>query len=265
MKMRPLIIALLLALALDSCSAAPTPAALPTLVLDSSPGTDRPSGATVTASGQVIPASKVNLSFPLIGAVKTIDVQVGDTVTTGDTLITLDTLILEARVAEAEAGVASAETEVRYLRRVGPGAEQLLAAQAEVERAVAAVEQAKAILNQAALKTPIGGTVVAINVAPGETVVPGQVAIIVGDLTDMRVETTDLSERDVPALRIGQSATVFVSALDRELTGKVADIARAAETIGGDVVYKVTIELDEQPTELRWGMSAEVTIQAEQQ
>jgi HlyD family secretion protein len=35
------------------------------------------------------------------------------------------------------------------------------------------------------------------------------------------------------------------------------------ETVGGDVTYKVTIELDEQPAGLRWGMSAEVEIQAE--
>jgi len=31
--------------------------------------------------------------------------------------------------------------------------------------------------------------------------------------------------------------------------------------VGGDVVYKVTIELDEQLKGLRWGMTAEVTIE----
>jgi len=34
-----------------------------------------------------------------------------------------------------------------------------------------------------------------------------------------------------------------------------------AGTVGGDVIFKVTIALDERPKGLLWGMTAEVTIQ----
>ena len=84
------------------------------------------------------------------------------------------------------------------------------------------------------------------------------------DLSNMRVETTDLSERDIPAVQIGQTANVFIDALDDNFSGKVVDIDRQSETVGGDVTYKVTIDLDQQPAGLRWGMSAEVEIQTEQ-
>jgi len=261
MKNVYLILLIVFAFALTSCSQGATPTPIPTVILDSS--SRGSSAATVSASGEVVPVNKVNLSFPLIGTVKTIQVRIGDTVNAGDTLVTLDTLILEAKVAEAEANVAAAETQVRYLRRVGPGDEQLQAALAEVERAMAGVEQAKAILEQAALKAPISGTVVAVETAPGETAVPGQVVIIIGDLTNMHIETTDLSEQDVPAVQLGQVAVVFIDALDQEFSGQVVDIGRSSETIGGDVVYKVTIELNEQPDGLRWGMSADVEIQTE--
>jgi HlyD family secretion protein len=40
----------------------------------------------------------------------------------------------------------------------------------------------------------------------------------------------------------------------------VVEIAQQSETVGGDVVFKVTIELDEQPEGLRWGMSADVNL-----
>jgi HlyD family secretion protein len=40
----------------------------------------------------------------------------------------------------------------------------------------------------------------------------------------------------------------------------VAGIAPQATTVGGDVVYAVYVELDEQPPDLRWGMSIEVAI-----
>lgn len=255
----------ILAIALSACNQSASPTAIPTIVLGpSSPSQGGPSGSSVSASAEVVPVHKVNLSFPLVGTVKTIDVQVGDTVTAGDVLVSLDTVILEAKVAEAEANVAATETQVRYLRRVGPGDEQLKAAEAEVERAQAVVDQVQATLAQATLAAPIAGTVVAVEIAPGETVVPGQVVVIIGDLTNMRIETTDLSEQDVPAVQIGQEVVVFIDALGQEFNGEVADIARSSETIGGDVVYKVTVELDEQPEGLRWGMSAEVEIQAEQ-
>ena len=87
--------------------------------------------------------------------------------------------------------------------------------------------------------------------------------ITLASLNNLRVETTDLSERDLPGVQIGQTARIFVEALNQELTGKVIAIAPRANTVGGDVVYKVTIELDDQPQGLRWGMSAEVNIQTE--
>jgi hypothetical protein len=43
----------------------------------------------------------------------------------------------------------------------------------------------------------------------------------------------------------------------------VVDIAPRADTAGGDVVYAVTIALDDQPRELRWGMSVEVEIEVQ--
>jgi multidrug resistance efflux pump len=198
-----------------------------------------------------VPVSKVSLSFPLTGIVKTVEVTAGDPVKAGDVLVTLDTVILEARVAEAQAGVASTETRVRYLRRVGPGDEQLNAAIADVDRANAVLEQMKATLAQASLTAPIDGTAAVVDIAPGETVTPGKIVVVIGDLTAMQIETTDLSERDVAAVQVGQTASVFIEPLNGEFPGKVVDIARTSETVGGEVVYKVTIALDEQPDGLR--------------
>ena len=262
------ILLLTLTLLLTACGQAATPEPIPTVALDiSAPGSGSPasdSGSTVIASAEVRPADSVNLSFPLLGAVKTVEVLVGESVSTGQVLARLDTVILDARVAEAEANVLAAETQVRYQRRVNSSQEQIDSAQAEVDRADAALAQAKATLEQATMISPIDGTVVKVNAAPGETANPGQVVIVVADLSHLRIETTDLSERDILAVRIGQQASIFIDALDESHTGEVVDIARQSETVGGDVVYEVTIEFTNQPVGLRWGMSAEVEIQTEQ-
>jgi RND family efflux transporter MFP subunit len=251
---------LILALTLTACSGAissPTP--LPTVVLDAAP-TGGSSAGTVTASGEVVPLQHVRLSFPLTGTVKSVEVKEGDRVTAGQPLVTLDTAILEAKVAEAEAAVATAETQVRYLRRVGSSQEQLDSAQASVDRATAQLESARATLAQATLTAPMDGTVAALDIAPGEVVTPGQIVVQIGDLSVFQIETTDLSERDAPKVKLGQSVKVYLEALEVEVAGRVADIARVSSTVGGDVVFKVTIALDEQVEGLMWGMSADVAI-----
>ena len=83
------------------------------------------------------------------------------------------------------------------------------------------------------------------------------------DLSDLRAENTDLSERDVVQVKVGQDASVYIEALNMDIPGSVARISPQANVIGGDVVYTVLIELDEQPDGLRWGMTVEVTIETE--
>jgi macrolide-specific efflux system membrane fusion protein len=269
MKKITFILFLTLALVLTACGQAATAEPIPTVALDTSASDSEASasalGDTVIASAEVRPADSVNLSFPQLGRVTSVEVEVGDTVTAGQTIATLDTTILEARIAEAEASVIAAQTQVTYLQRVGVGNayEQIDAAKADVDRAQAVVDQLKATLAQTTLTTPVSGIVIVVDVAPGETANPGQVIIVIADLNHMRIETTDLSERDIPAVQIGQTAKVFIDALDDSYEGEVVDIDRQSETVGGDVTYKVTIELNQLPDNLRWGMSAEVEIQAE--
>jgi RND family efflux transporter MFP subunit len=261
--MKRLIIPIILILTLTACELPYTPAAtpLPTVSLDST----SPSGSSpeaVTASAQIVPLHTAQLSFPAIGRVKTVDIKVGDTVAAGQSLVTFDTILLEARVREAEANLSIAQIQLDYLKRVGTDERNMDAAKADVERAQALVDSAKATLeSQSALVAPFDGTVVSADVEPGETVVPGRVILLLADLSRYQVETTDLSERDVTRVKAGQTVNITIDALGQTFTGKVAEIALVSSTLGGDVVYTVTIDFDKQPEGLLWGMSADVEIQ----
>jgi membrane fusion protein (multidrug efflux system) len=255
------ILASTLTFVLAACGSSATPTAIPTVSLDTVLQSASSSGNS-SASAIVVPVKKVELSFPLSGVVKTVEVAAGDSVTAGQPLVSLETEIFEAKVKEAEANVIVEETQVAYLVRVGTSQENLDAAKADVERMKALVEIAKAQLAQATLVAPFDGTIASVDIYPSEYASAGQVIIKMGDLSHMQIETTDLSEKNVPSVKIGSPATVYIQALNNEFKGKIVDIARISETVGGDVVYKVTIELDKQPEGLRWGMSTDVTIQA---
>lgn len=266
MKKIYLIVITTIALGLAACSQNATAEAIPTISLDSSsaqPSSPSSSGGNASASGVVVPVQKVELAFPTLGAVKTVEVAAGDEVSANQPLVTLDASILESRIKEAEANVVIAQTNVTYLRRAGETQERIDAAVADVEAAQARVDIAKAQLAQATLVAPFDGTIASVEISPAEIANPGQIVIVMGDLTHFQIETTDLSEKDAPSVQVGQTASVFIDALGQEFNGKVIDIARVSETVGGDVVYKVTVELDEQPEGLRWGMSTEVKIETE--
>ena len=79
-------------------------------------------------------------------------------------------------------------------------------------------------------------------------------AVVISDVARLFVETTDLSEQDVPGVAVGQPVRVHLKALNKDVKGKVARISPLADTLGGDVVYKTRIDLDSLPEGLRAGM-----------
>ena len=234
MKKISWIACIVLALTLTACGSAATPTAIPTIVLNAKPVAA--SSGAVSASAQVVPAQHVQLSFPLTGVADSVSVKEGDTVTAGQTLVKLDTKILEAQVKQAEANVAANQSQVDYLTRTKISMEQLDTAQANVDNAKAVLDTANATLAEATLKAPFAGTIASVNISPAETVVPGQVVIVMGDLSHFQIETTDLSERDIPTVKVGQSANVSIQALNQQFSGKVSDVARISSIIGGDGV-----------------------------
>jgi RND family efflux transporter MFP subunit len=247
---------IIIALALGACApkAAPTPSvteATSTPVIESG----------VNASAVVVPVDYVELAFTTVGRVTSVEVKVGDDVTAGQTLVQLDTAVLEAQIKEAEFNVQALQSTLDKLTRNVATERDRSIAKANVDSAQARLDSIKAQLANSTLLSPVSGTVTAVDISIGETVTPGRVLITVADLKTFRIETTDLSEVDIPQVKVGQPAKVFIEALNKDATGKVVEIAQQSETVGGDVIFKVTIELDEQPEGLRWGMSAEVNLE----
>lgn len=234
---------------------------------------------TVTASAVIIPAQVAELGFVISGIAREIPVREGDTVKAGQILMVLDTPDLQFAVDEARASLRAAQAEeeirrneiikkykinwvtftVKKLRLAVPH-EVIEIANARIEQARASVEIARANLAQGTLIAPHDGTIAALEVIPGEFVPSDQTVVTLATLNTLQVETTDLSERDISNVHPGDTANIFVEALNRNISGKVIGISPIASTVGGDVVFKVTIAPDTQPEGLLWGMTAEVEI-----
>jgi HlyD family secretion protein len=175
-----------------------------------------------------------------------------------------------ARVREANAAVAAAEAQRNVaqarleLLRAEAIAEEIAVAQADVTLAQAALDAALVALERTELHAPFDGTVGTVDVRVGELVAPGDPLLTLGDLSTLRVETTDLDEKDVTKVTVGQQVTVTFDALaGRFFAGRVTRISPMADPSVGGVNYTVVVELDEIAPAVRWGMTAFVDIEAE--
>jgi multidrug efflux pump subunit AcrA (membrane-fusion protein) len=135
---------------------------------------------------------------------------------------------------------------------------------ARLRQAKLDVQMAQANLDATRLVAPFPGEVAFVTASNGDYISPGQVLLVISDVKHLHIETTDLSERDVPRVGLGQTTIIHIKALNQEVGGKVTAISPLADTLGGDVVYKVTIALDELPSNLRAGMSVEVQFNPNQ-
>lgn len=222
--------------------------------------------SVVTASGQIDPKVKVNISAHVIGKIERLYFEEGDTVRRGQKLVDLERPIFTAQrdrtraelatrrieVQRAQAALTAAELSYKRaeeLQRQGIQAQEifdrarvdLANARAGYASSLAGVRQAEATLRQAdedlsrtTIVSPLDGKVVQLNAREGEVVVtgtmnnPGSVIAVIADLSEILVEA-EVGETEIVGIEIGQPARITVDAVsDREYRGHVAEIGSSA-------------------------------------
>jgi len=206
--------------------------------------------------------------------VKEVKVAVGDAVKKGDVLATADTADLKSQLTQAENTLASARQSLlaatttyddavtadvtAQIRQARIG---LYNARNQVAQAKTTVSDLRAQIANATLTSPIDGVVTESNISAGFDAPAGNALVI--DSTGFQV-TTDVVESDLNDIKVGQAASVSVSAVDAVLDGKVTEISPVAGTSSSNgssaVSYPVTVQLTNAPASLRSGMTADVTI-----
>jgi HlyD family secretion protein len=145
----------------------------------------------------------------------------------------------------------------------GPKPEDLSVAQARLENAKATLSAAEAALEDLELRASFSGTISELDVREGEWVTPGQLVLVLANLNDLRIETTDLNEIDAARVQPGDTVSVTFDALpDVQVKGKVESIAPKASP-GTGVNYTAVVVMDDWPESLRWGMTAFVDIEVQ--
>jgi multidrug resistance efflux pump len=170
----------------------------------------------------------------------------------------IDLALARSELALAEARLRQAEQE-RFKWLDGPDADDLEAANARLRAAEAGLAAARTVMQGAEVLAPISGTIMDLNVKPGESAISGQTLAVIADLSEWVVETQELSEEDVVRIQPGEHVSLSLDAYpDTTLAGVIESVSQYYLEEEGEVFYQARIGLAPTEVPLRWGMTARV-------
>ncbi|MDJ0754146.1 MAG: HlyD family efflux transporter periplasmic adaptor subunit [Ardenticatenaceae bacterium] len=168
----------------------------------------------------------------------------------------------------AQASLVASQQELERALK-GPTDAEIAAAELNVEQAELvleqdqfSLEQAQEALSQAELIAPWDGTVLAVDVTTGAFIAAGSPVVTLLDTNRMEFHTTNLSERDLAQVEIGQAAEVTLKSYPNDpINGTVMRIGlQASGVIGDAAVFPVVIAVESGEQIVRTGMTGQAEI-----
>lgn len=236
----------------------------------------------VMANGTLNPVILVNVGTQISGTVMKLHTDFNRPVKAGDLLAELDPAILEAKIRQTEANLASARANFNNaelaLKRnenlktrgfVSDGAldglrKDMETAKAQVMQQEAQLAQDKTNLTYSKIRSPIDGIVVNRTIDVGQTVAASfqtpTLFQIARDLKRMQIDTA-VAEADVGAISEGQPVRFTVDAFrEQDFSGKVRMVRLNPTSQQNVVTYNVVIDVDNKDGVLLPGMTAQVAV-----
>ncbi|MFH0792315.1 MAG: efflux RND transporter periplasmic adaptor subunit [bacterium] len=166
---------------------------------------------------------------------------------------------VQTQLSSANGALIKAEEELNKLKAPARS-EDVDYYQAQVKQGEAQVSLLVVQINDATLRSPVDGQIVAVLKRVGEVVVPTET--IIGILSNDPFEiTVSIYEEDVVKIKINNPVEIKLTAFSGAIfSGRVINVEPAQEMINDVVYYKTTIGFDNPPDGLRPGMTADVSI-----
>lgn len=164
----------------------------------------------------------------------------------------------ENNLALRKAELEKAQLTYDRMKENGVDSQQFAVLEARLNAAKAGVAAFEVI-------APFDGVVTDLNAKAGSSIGAGKTAVTVADFSQWLVNTTDLTEIDVVQLTENDPVVVTLDALpDVKLKGTILSIGQTYTENQGDVVYEVSILLNDTHPAMRWGMTASVTFESQE-
>ena len=215
-------------------------------------------------AGEIKPRIDSRLGFRVGGKIVRRQVEIGQHVKPGDVLAQLDArdyqLAADASRAQVKAALTNRDLAAADYKRYAALREQNFIAGAELERRETTLKAAQAQLEQAQaqfaaqgnqtgyanLVADVAGIVTAVEADPGQVVTAGMIVVRIAQ-DGQRDVVFSVPEDKVAAVKAGSDVTVRVWTDNRQLAGKVREVAAAADPVTRTFAVKVTLDASASP------------------
>ncbi len=246
-------------------------------------------GAELILSGSVVSDNQKMITSRFMGFIKNIQVSEGDMVKRGQLLYEIDSKDIDSAKSQVEltidqAKLASQMYKNQYdnlqinLKRHQRLYKKDMVSKFEVENlelnsknlqtmllvSKKQIAQAKAklqeVMNQykyLKMKAPNDGVIIAKNIKVGEMAMPGIPALVLSDLSDIKI-VTEISESNLKDIKISQEVEVEVPSMELKSKGTISAIIPSSNPMTH--TFKIKVKFDSQDKMIYPGMYATVKI-----
>ena len=229
-----------------------------------------------SVSGNVQPEKEVNISTRMMGYITNVNAEVGNRVSKGKVLVNISNTDLQAKLAQVKANITQAEVGLQNAKkdfdRITTLFSQNSVTQKELDditthynMAKAGVEAAKQMENEVnaqfaytRITAPFSGTVTAKYANSGDMANPGMPLLTIAKTGQYQVVAM-VPENQISNVTTGQNVSVWLKSIEKEITGKVDEIAVSSSNTGGQFIVK--INLDKHDEQLYAGMFTTVSFE----
>jgi len=196
-------------------------------------------------SGTIEADNSVQLGFSVPGTVSTVKVNEGQFVNAGQLLATIDGTEYENALLIASAGLEQAEDMFARLnglyQKGSLPAKDFIDIKTKLAQAKANKNLSAKRVNDTRLFAPMSGIVTSKSIEKGAMAAPGVPAFTIIKINQVYARIS-VPESEIGKIQKGQNASVYISTLDQELTGKITIINPQADPISKSYSVKVLLQ-----------------------
>ena len=244
---------------------------------------------TLTLSGTVISDNKKMITSRFMGFVTRVNVSEGDSVKRGQLLYSIDSKEIDAAKSQVELAISQAQLslqmyqnqftnvklnlernkrllakdmvsryEVENLALAAKNLRDLVAiSQKQVQQAKERLKEVKNQYKYLNVTAPNKGVVIKVNVRVGEMAMPGMPAVILSDLSDLKV-LVEVAESDLNTIKPGKKVIINIPSQHIKEIGKVTAIIPNSNPMTH--TFKIKVSFKTNSKAVYPGMYATITI-----
>ena len=244
---------------------------------------------TLTLTGSVISDNQKIITSRNMGFVTAVKVEEGDFVKKGQLLYTIDSKEIDSSLTQVKLGISQAELSLqmyqnqytnvtlnlsRHQRLLAEDmvskfevenlelAEQNLAsmiaiAKKQVTQAKAQLAEVRNQYKYLNIKAPNSGVIVSKNIKVGEMAMPGMPAIVLSDLSNLKI-STEIAESSLKYIKHGTEVVISIPSLELQETGIISAIIPSSNPMTH--TFRVKVSFKSNSKDIYPGMYATVVV-----